>query len=103
MEIIFYTKGQHYRKNPPNLNNGKYRPHLVIQGRNEYLGIEFIDGEDVILGKSILAVAECLYEGVNYEPLEPDVSFFIMEGANKAGEGKIIERMDDYKIKQYSK
>jgi hypothetical protein len=62
------------------------------------LGVQFLDGEDVILGENILATAECLYEGVNYEPLKPDASFFIMEGASKVGEGKIIDRYDGYKI-----
>jgi hypothetical protein len=94
MEIIFYTKSQYCRTTTPNLNNERYRPHLVVKGQNEYLGVEFIEGENVVLGESILAVAECIYEGVNYESLQPNVSFVIMEGANKVGEGKIIERLN---------
>jgi hypothetical protein len=97
MELLFYEKGQHCRKKPPFLNE-KYRPHLVIKGQNEYLGIQFIHGEEIILGKTGYGTAECLYEGVDYGLLEENVSFFIMEGPNKVGEGKIIKRYDAYKI-----
>jgi hypothetical protein len=48
LEIIFYDKGQHCRKIPPDLNNKQYRPHLVAKGNNEYLAIQFIEGENVI-------------------------------------------------------
>ena len=41
------------RRTLPNLNNGMYYPHFVIKGTEEYLGIKFIDGEDVIFDKQI--------------------------------------------------
>jgi hypothetical protein len=91
MEITFFDKGQHCRKIPPDLNGGKYSPHLVVKGQSDYLGIQFFEGENVILGKKVKGTAECLYEGVNYDVLEPNVLFFIMEGGNKIGEGEIIE------------
>ena len=43
--------------NPPNLNNGKYSPNIVIKGSEENLEINFIDGEDVIFDKPIRANA----------------------------------------------
>jgi hypothetical protein len=89
MEITFYNKGR-CRKTPPNLRSGKYCPHIVIKGQNGYLGIRFIDGEDVILGETIEAIAESMYN-VDYNLLEENVLFFILEGANKIGEGKIIK------------
>ena len=30
--------------NSPNLNNGKYSPHIVKKGTDEHLEINFIDG-----------------------------------------------------------
>ena len=43
--------------NPPNLNNGKYSPQVVIKGSDEHLELNFIDGEDVIFDKPIRANA----------------------------------------------
>ena len=88
LETLFYNEGQHCRRIPPNLN--RYRPHLVIKGHKEYLGIQFIEGEDVILGKKAIGIAECLYEEKNYDELKIGIEFFVMEGRNKVGEGKII-------------
>lgn len=46
--VTFFSKK---RRTPPNLNNGMYYPHVVIKGTEEYLGINFSDGEDVIFDK----------------------------------------------------
>ncbi|MDR0440736.1 MAG: hypothetical protein LBI59_07100, partial [Candidatus Accumulibacter sp.] len=62
----------------------------VVKGNNEYLGIQFIEGENVIFGKKILGTAECVYDGINYDKLKSGIEFFIMEGENKVGEGKVI-------------
>ncbi|WP_278456736.1 hypothetical protein [Veillonella parvula] len=70
------------RRTPPNLNNGMYYPHFVIKGTEEYLGINFIDGEDVIFDKQIGANALPLYEIVDYSALQAGTEFFIMEGVN---------------------
>ena len=48
--VTFFSKK---RRTPPNLNNGMYYPHIVIKGIEEYLGINFIDGEVVIFDKQI--------------------------------------------------
>jgi hypothetical protein len=64
---------------------------LVVKGQSDYLGIRFLDGEDVILGKKVIGTAECCYETIDYNILEPNVLFFVMEGDNKVGEGKIIK------------
>jgi len=45
--------------------NENYRPHLVIKGQNEYLGIQFIDGEEMVLGKIGYGTAECVYGNVD--------------------------------------
>ena len=77
--VTFFSKK---RRTPPNLNNGMYYPHFVIKGTEEYLGINFIDGEDVIFDKQIGANALLLYETVDYLALQAGVEFLIMEGGN---------------------
>lgn len=79
------------RRTPPNLTSGKYYPHLVIKGDTEYLGVCFIDGEEVIFDKEIIASALPLYEGVDYSGLTKGTEFMIMEGGNKVGKGVIDE------------
>ena len=64
--VAFFSKK---RKTPLNLNNGKYCPHLVIKGSEQLLGINFIDGEEVIFDKQIGANALPVYETVDYSVL----------------------------------
>ena len=77
--------------NPPNLNNGKYCPHLVIKGSEQLLGVSFIDGEDVIFDKPIGANALPENEAVDYSILQVGTEFLIMEGGNIVGEGSVKE------------
>ena len=86
--VTFFSKK---RRTPPNLNNGMYYPHIVIKGTEEYLGINFIDGEDVIFNKQMEANALPLYETVDYSALQAGTEFFIMEGGNIVGEGIVKE------------
>lgn len=64
--VTFFSKK---RKIPPNLNNGKYCPHLVIKGSEQLLGVNFIDGEDVIFDKPIRANALPVNEDIDYSAL----------------------------------
>ena len=43
VEVIFWS-GK--RKTPPSLVSGKYCPHFVVTGTNEYLGVCFLDGTE---------------------------------------------------------
>ena len=86
--VIFFNKKM---MNPPNLNNEKYSPHIVIKGTEEQLGINFIDGEDVIFDKSIQANALPVNEDVDYSSLQVGTEFLIMEGSLIVGEGLIKE------------
>lgn len=86
--VTFFSKK---RRTPPNLNNGKYCPHLVIKGYKQLLGVNFIDGEDVIFDKQIGANALLLYETVDYSALQAGTEFFIMESGNIVGEGIVKE------------
>ena len=86
--IIFFSKKM---TNPPNLNNGKYSPHIVVKGTAEQLGINFIDGEDVIFDKPIRANALPVNENLDYSSLQVGTEFFIMEGSASVGEGLVKE------------
>ena len=86
--VTFFSKK---RTSPPNLNYGMYYPHLVIKGTEEYLGINFIDGEDVIFDKQIGANALPVNENVDYSSLQEGSEFLIMEGGNIVGEGIVNE------------
>lgn len=86
--VTFFSKKM---TNLPNLNNGKYSPHIVIKGTKESLEINFIDGEDVIFNQPIRANALPVNEDVDYSSLQLGVEFFIMEGSAIVGEGFVKE------------
>ena len=77
--VTFFSKK---RTSPPNLNYGMYYPHIVIKGIEEYLDINFIDGEVVIFDKQIWVNMLLVFEIVNYFVLKADTEFFIMEDVN---------------------
>ena len=86
--VTFFSKK---RGTPPNLNNGKYCPHLVIKGSEQLLDVNFIDGEDVIFDKPIRANALPVNEDIDYSALQEGTEFLIMEGGNVVGEGIVKE------------
>ena len=86
--VTFFSKK---RRTPPNLNNGKYCPHLVIEGSEQLLGVNFIDGEEVIFDKQIRANALPLYETADYSALQAGTEFLIIEDGNIVGEGIVKE------------
>lgn len=79
------------RGTPPNLNNGKYCPYLVIKGSDQQLGVNFIDGEDVIFNKPIRANALPVNEDIDYSALQVGSEFLILEGSAIVGEGLVKE------------
>ena len=91
--VTFFSKK---RRTPPNLNNGKYCPHLVIKGSEQLLGVNFIDGEDVIFDKQIRANALPVNEDIDYSVLQVGTEFFIMEGSAIVGEG-VVKEIFQYK------
>ena len=92
--VTFFSKK---RGTPPNLNNGKYCPRLVIKGSEQLLGVNFIDGEDVIFDKPIRANALPVNEDVDYSSLQKGTEFLIMEGGNIVGEG-IVKEIFQHKL-----
>ena len=86
--ITFFSKKN---TNPPNLNNGKYCPHIVIKCTKEPLEVNFIDGEDVIFDKPIRANAVPVNEDLDYSSLQVGTEIFIMEGSAIVGNGLVKE------------
>jgi len=86
--VTFFSKK---RRTPPNLNNGKYCPQLVIKGSDQLLGVNFIDGEDITFEQPIRANALPLYETVDYSALQAGTEFLVMEDGNVVGEGVVKE------------
>ena len=86
--VTFFSKK---RRTIPNLNNGKYCPHLVIKSSEQLLGVNFIDGEDVIFNRPIRANVLPLNETADYSALQAGTEFLIMEDGNVVGEGIVKE------------
>ena len=86
--ITFFSKR---RGASPNLNNGKYCTHLVIKGSDQQLGVNFIDGEDVIFDKQVRANVLPVNEDIDYSALQAGTKFLIMEGSAIVGEGIVKE------------
>ena len=49
------------------MNSGKYYPHFLITGTNQLLGVNFIDGKDVIVDKPT---------GSNGLPINETIGYF---------------------------
>ena len=92
--VTFFSKK---RRTPPNLNNGKYCPHLVIKDSDQLLGVNFIDGEDGIFDKSIRANALPVNKDIDYSALQVGTEFLIMDGGNIVGEG-IVKEIFQHKL-----
>lgn len=86
--VTFFSKKN---MKPPNLTNGKYNPHIVVKGTEEYLEVNFIDGENVIFNQPIRANALPVNEDVDYSSLQVGTEFLIVEGSAIVGEGIVKE------------
>ena len=58
VEVTFWS-GK--RKAPPSLVSGKYRPHFVVKGTADYLGVCFLDGSECAFDEPALGNAQPLY------------------------------------------
>ncbi|MBP5593142.1 MAG: hypothetical protein J6X75_03110 [Clostridia bacterium] len=77
------------REKFPDLNSEIYRPHIVINGDNEYLGIEFETSKLKEFDKEDKAIIRSLYNPDMYEKLIPGVLFTIREGRKIVGNGRV--------------
>ena len=86
--ITFFCKK---KANPPNLNNGKYSPHIGVKDTKGSLEINFVDGKDVVFDQPIRANALPMNEDIDYSSLKVGAEFLIMEGSTIVGEGLVKE------------
>lgn len=95
VDIIFFS-GK--RKAPPCLSNGRYRPHFEAKCGGEYLGVCFEGGEAVSFDNTIKACALPAYpDTMDYSALTVGAEFFIFEGGQIVGEGKVAEIFEHQK------
>ncbi len=78
------------RRSPIAPRWGSYRPHVVPEGSDSMLGIQFVDGpESIAPGESGEIVFECIYD-ISYDELQPGVRFAIVEGPKRVGVGTVL-------------
>ncbi|MCM1367697.1 MAG: hypothetical protein NC184_02675 [Roseburia sp.] len=80
-----------YRGTRNSLPSINYRPHFVVNGDNELLGVEFIELDSKEYGVFGNAVVKLLYDDVGYYKLKIGVRFNIVEGTRIVGEGIVLE------------
>ena len=85
VKVKFYGQA---KNSLPLLN---YRPHFVVNGDNELLGIEFLEFEPKDFDTFAEAVIKLLYENVGYHKLTEGVCFNIVEGTTIVGEGYVLD------------
>ena len=76
-----------------------YRPHLVVRGTEDYLGVTVVDlpqAQAVKPGASAQVSFNLVYHPeVDYSALQPETEFEIREGPRVVGYGTVITRADD--------
>ncbi len=88
VKVKFYND----RKRPFPLRCYSYRPHFVVDGDTEMLGVEFLESNVAEFDKFGEAIVKLLYDNVGYYKLAKGVGFKIVEGGFKVvGEGCVIE------------
>jgi translation elongation factor EF-Tu-like GTPase len=95
VEILIERGGK--RIYPIDPNSKSYRPHFKVGSEEELLGVQFESGPSVIeLGERTNVVVKLLYHPhVSYDKLQAGQTFYILEGSNKIGEGRVLRRWSD--------
>lgn len=72
-----------------------YRPHLLVEGGTEYIGVTFLN--TLVIGENQSVRFEPLYAHVNFRPLlKRGVKFDIKEGRDTVGTGIVTFVKDKY-------
>ena len=87
VEVWFF--GNIHRKTPP--FGWTYRPHLIVKGTEDLLGVEFMNLDKSVLNEHLLCEIRLPYS-VGYSQLKQGTYFDIVEGGTKiVGEGYVFE------------
>jgi translation elongation factor EF-Tu-like GTPase len=72
-----------------------YRPHAVVEGTDEYLGVRFLEGANNQFGVPEEWRLELMYHPrVDYSKLTVGAAFSIREGRKIAATGRVLSRSD---------
>ena len=69
----------------------KYRPHFIVDGSTEMLGVEFTELNATAFDRKCAATVKTLYDGVDYSELKRGAHFSVVEGATVVGKGYVSE------------
>lgn len=84
VKVLFYSNR---RKTLPLPD---YRPHFVVNGKTEMLGVQFIECDLTEFDKYETAIVRLVYDGVDYSALTENAQFNIVEGPFVVGKGYVI-------------
>ena len=88
VEVWFFEIAN--RKSPP--HGWTYRPHLIVEGTEELLGVEFINLDESAFNEHVLCEIRLPYPGIDYSQLKQGAYFDIVEGGRKiVGKGFVFE------------
>ena len=77
-----------------------YRPHLIVAGKGEYLGVIVVDlpkNRAVHPGDRAQVSFHLVYHpAVDYSALQPGMKFEILEGPRSVGDGVVISCSDEF-------
>jgi hypothetical protein len=113
-EVTFLPTEEGGRRTLPDLSEctfppRTYMPHIVVQSPDirqpktrgneildDYLGVAFVGGSRVFeAGKAASVTLSLMYHPeVNYDALQPGVTFTLREGGQIIGFGRVIERTE---------
>ena len=94
--ITFYPPedgGRRVPPQPPFSIDRSYRPHIVVDGDSDYLGVRFVGGSETKPGEPGRFSFVEQFPDVDYSSLAAGVKFTIREGSNIVGNGVILERV----------
>jgi translation elongation factor EF-Tu-like GTPase len=98
VEMVFLTTAEGGRKRPPVFTTPtNYRPHIVVAGTTDYLGVIFEAAPEFVQAQVPFTATLGLlfYPKVDYPALVAGVEFTIREGARVVGTGRVIKRLYD--------
>ena len=83
------------RKKPIRFEMGSYRPHLVVSGTTELLGVVLEAGPEIISpGETLYIWFRSTYSDIDYSQLQPGAQFAVVEGPQVVGVGKVLHRRE---------
>ena len=77
-------------------SDGAYRPHVIVAGTADYLGVAFLVPETIEPGHTASVTLACLYRpDVDYRALQENVQFIVVEGRRIVAVGRVLRVLGD--------